>query len=248
LKSPLILDAAEFKKFIENNVMEADPTYRRAMDAGWGTNLFATRFLFDLVKWTIQTRVLHAQVDPVEPDPPTTRTRINLVVTGGREVDIPDGLQSPALELSEDEIRIAMFTFQSALKYLKEALPETRILVVYLPSPLASYEISSATVSVQTYEGRSPLYPSSKVGQRSDEICGRAADAAAELGVQFLDSRPFVRQTASRVFVHGPQDWKHFNRNGYEALARAVLAGLSEKAGSGCGPSQIHDTAPSREW
>ena len=50
----------------------------------------------------------------------------------------------------------------------------------------------------------------------------RAVGAA---GAGFTDARP-IAAAASERLIHGPRDWKHLNRVGYEALARAILGGL----------------------
>ena len=44
-----------------------------------------------------------------------------------------------------------------------------------------------------------------------------------------------VEGAARRREVHGPRDWKHFNRAGYETLARAVVERVRRSPGLGRG-------------
>ena len=38
----------------------------------------------------------------------------------------------------------------------------------------------------------------------------------------FLDLRPAIRVATAQEVLHGPRDFKHFNRKGYEVLGRSV--------------------------
>jgi len=48
--------------------------------------------------------------------------------------------------------------------------------------------------------------------------------ATAEQGAGFLDLRPAIRAAGIDDLLHGPRDFKHFNRKGMEVLGRAVAA------------------------
>jgi hypothetical protein len=41
-------------------------------------------------------------------------------------------------------------------------------------------------------------------------------------GAGFLDLRTAIRAAIARDFIHGPRDFKHFNRKGMEVLGQAV--------------------------
>jgi len=58
-------------------------------------------------------------------------------------------------------------------------------------------------------------------------ICERLRDLAGRHGQSFIDARPALREAASRGIIHGPLDWKHFNRVGYTRLGERVAAALS---------------------
>jgi hypothetical protein len=91
-----------------------------------------------------------------------------------------------------------------------------------VPSPIAVYRLAAERVPVHAYHGPHQVHASAEVDRQSDRICARVAETAATVGVDFLDPRPALRAVARDRLVHGPGDWKHFNRTGYEALGRAV--------------------------
>jgi hypothetical protein len=41
--------------------------------------------------------------------------------------------------------------------------------------------------------------------------------------VRFVDAGPALRRRGAQVLIHGPEDWRHYNREGDTALAEAVL-------------------------
>jgi len=99
------------------------------------------------------------------------------------------------------------------------------LVLVYLPSVLSVYALAS-DASAQTVDRRPAVHPAAAVTQRSDVIAGRVARIAQARGVGFVDTRPRLRAAAAEAPVHGPRDWRHFNRRGYEALADAVASHL----------------------
>ncbi len=74
--------------------------------------------------------------------------KVNSVLIKGKEVNIPDKLQSPALELSQSETDQAFLVFTRSLEYLKSYFNESRVVVVYIPSVIESYAWMSKEVSI----------------------------------------------------------------------------------------------------
>ena len=154
---------------------------------------------------------------------------------GGATREVPTPLHSPALDLDEQEVQQALLVFHAALALAKETFAPVPMLLVYVPSPLAVYRLAALRVPVDAYEGPHQVHASAAVEQRSERICARVAEIAAAVGVDFLDSRPALRRVARDRLIHGPGDWKHFNRAGYEALGRAIAQALDgTRAASGC--------------
>ena len=119
------------------------------------------------------------------------------------------------------------------LTLARETFAPIPILLVYVPSPLAVYELAAERVPVDAYDGPHQVHASAEVERQSERICARVADIAAAVGVDFLDPRPALRAVARDRLIHGPGDWKHFNRAGYEALARAIAQALEGNRATG---------------
>jgi hypothetical protein len=151
--------------------------------------------------------------------------RPNLVTLAGEAVALPANLQSPAMELSKDEVDRAVSVFERSLAFLRGLFSNTPVLVVYVPSPLSSYELIGPEMSVQSYMvDRESRYSKEQVTQSSAAICELIRAASVRQGAGFLDGRSAILSVSSKELVHGPRDFKHFNHAGMNALGRAIAA------------------------
>ncbi len=159
--------------------------------------------------------------------------KVNAVRVNGKEVKIPDALQSPALELSEKETDLGFMAAKRSLAYLQKFFKNSKIVVVYLPSVIESYAKVSDKVSTSNIIAEDPtksieIHTSEELMQRSDEIAGRVKQMSESLDIPFIDTRPDIREASKKQIIHGPIDWKHFNKAGYTVLAESIYAGLEK--------------------
>jgi hypothetical protein len=149
----------------------------------------------------------------------------NKVIINDEEIKIPDGLQGPGLELSDEQIDLAVYVFGQSLHYLREQFPETKIGVVYIPSPLSSYQISSEVVSISPYDHRVSelIYDALFLHERSNSVFSKIKGAVDEQNIKLIDLRPLVLEYTKKKVIHGPQEWFHFNKEGHALLGRAVI-------------------------
>jgi hypothetical protein len=223
-----IYDGAYFRSFVRETAAQRTPLAEEIATWHWTDNFFLARFV---------ARVLRAGVDRSwetgEPAPDWSPGRVNRARIGGAEVALPDGLQAPPLELSADELELALWAGAQGFALLRERFPAARALVLYLPSPLASYRLILPEVDVQVQRGAgSGRFSREALAERSDLVCRRIAELTRAGGGEFLDARPALWQAALREPVHGPRDWKHFNRIGWERVVDAVAPAL-EAGGQG---------------
>ena len=147
----------------------------------------------------------------------------NVVEVAGQAVELPANLQSPALELTRPELERSVLVFERSLVFLRKLLPGTPVLVVYLPSPLSTYRLLGPEVSIQRYVmDRATRYPRERVAEYSNAICLLIRAATIGQGAGFLNLRTALRAASTRDILHGPRDFKHFNRKGMEVLGQAV--------------------------
>jgi hypothetical protein len=221
------LDPGAFRRFMDEKIVEEDPLFIEAGSFAWYDNFFLADFAYRAIRRV--ARVALRGEEAYAPPPPEWHAGpINSALVGGKVVDIPDVLQGPALELTDAEIELASQVFGHSLEFLCERFPDSDVGVVYMPSPLSSYRLASATASTQTYHGRDEVYPASLVVERSDAIARSIREMTESRGCAFVDARERLRRESAETLIHGPKDWKHYNRTGLEALTDAVLEVLSE--------------------
>lgn len=160
--------------------------------------------------------------------------KINRVWVQGKQVSIPDGLQSPSLELNSSETELGFLAFTYSLQYLKNFFADSRVVVVYIPSVLESYRYASHEVKISSIETsheklQRDIYSTSELSTRSNELADRVKSIALALGLDYIDTRPKIMAASAQKIIHGPKDWRHFNRAGYEVLAQSIACGLAEK-------------------
>ena len=227
-----IYDPAYFREFIEKRVRPDAPKSSRLQE-----NLFVSEMVSRMVRRTGRRTVRYENRHPERERTEIAMEAINKAIINkalinGKEMSIPDRLQSPALELTDDEIRLALYAFEQALRYLQEYFPTSAMKVVYIPSVLSSYQIVSPQVSIQTYEDRASVYPGELVRTRSDLICARIESIAGQYQIPFIDARPEIWKVSATQVIHGPLNWKHFNQVGYTALAEAIIPFIEKKKGA----------------
>lgn len=218
-------DPEVFDRFIEEKVIGENPLMRAAAEFSRSDNLF----FLDSCR-----RLLRAAWDTIRGAPRAAGPgsmpigELNRVRVGGRVVLVPDGLQSPALDLSEPEIDLGVHVFERSIARLGRAFPEARIYAVHVPSPLSCYELASEKVQIEAYKKGPDIFDSGLVAKRSDLIAAKLLATCRKAGCELLDPRGAIRAAARERLVHGPEDWWHFNRRGYEALVRAIVPVLEK--------------------
>lgn len=217
-------DEDYFAGFIERAVVAESPLGRERAGLRWYHNFFFLRFARNIAVYG--WRQLRAPT-PIVSDV-WTPGRVNRARGPSGTLALPDGLQGPSLELSSSEVDLGVYVFAQALRYLRRRLPGSPVCVVYVPAPLSCYPLTSAQVSVESYWERGRVFPARLVTERGDALAARIGTAARREGAEFIDARPALRAAAAGGLIHGPLDWKHFNRRGYAALAAAAAGALTE--------------------
>jgi len=212
-----VQDREVFRSFLTTVVLGRDPSWVEAESGLPPTRrLFFTRTL-----WRIWRQ---AGGIPWVPSSPVTGG-VNRVIVGGRTIAVPD-LHSPGLQLGVEEIALATHVFEEGLLYLKRYFSNSAVRVVYIPSALECYQIASPEIDIETYEGRRSRHRVEELERRHRLAVTAVQNATERNGLAFVDATPYLKSASRSELVHGPKDWHHFNRAGYEALARAVLTVL----------------------
>jgi hypothetical protein len=160
---------------------------------------------------------------------PTWPGVVNRATVDGKTMALADALESPALELSELEIANGLNVTRAALQGMLAANPGIPVTLVYLPSPLSSYELASETVSYQARTAASDINalagaeaPVVRVGEYGRRMRKVVCSIARDLGIAFIDVSPAILAAGRGQLLHGPEDWKHFNFEGYRVVGTTV--------------------------
>lgn len=149
------------------------------------------------------------------------------MLVGEDTIDAPAPLDGPAIEVGDKDLRLGIAVFDRSLSWLKARFPRVPITVVYVPTALSIYHLTSPAYrySIEPRDdGKSDWATAAQIAGNSDRLCKLVQAASTQNGVDFLDSRPGLREAASKKLLHGPVDWVHFNEQGYRALG-GLLAG-----------------------
>jgi len=211
------------------------------VDTGSLAHFPLLRFSYQLARRIYAELITTVTQEPNPTDAASTAPpdQPNLVEVAGETVKLPANLQSPALELTLPEVERAVLVFERSLVFLRKLLPGTPVLVVYLPSPLSSYRLLGPEVSIQRYmTDRAALYPKQRVAEYGDAICRLIRAATTGQEGYFFDLRAPIRVASRREVLHGPRDFKHFNRKGMEVLGNAVAEQINRApTGGACSQS-----------
>lgn len=233
-----INDHKYFQPYIKQAALNQDALYQRSQYLHWYDELYLAKFIWRSVAPLItklkSQLIPSAQAAERSPlNPPgrfewTEPGTLNQVIINDAIVQLPDTLQGPSMDLTEAEKNLALVSFREALYFLKNHLPDTQLVVVYIPSVITTYDIRSSQVSVQSHARRQQfIYNTPAVKQQSDEIAQQIQTLSEAEQIPFIDARPVVRRASQTNLLHGPLDWNHFNDRGYQALADAILQQLA---------------------
>ncbi len=168
--------------------------------------------------------------DGPAPDKEPVLEGVNLARVAGEVTPLAKAMQAPSLELTPDELDLGLLVFERSLAFCRELYSDAEMTVVYIPAPLSCYELASERVDVQPYHGRSTVYPSTQVQQRSREIRSRVRSIVEKARIGFVDLTPAMQELARSTCIHGPKEWKHFNAAGYTRMGEEIVRRIFRSA------------------
>jgi hypothetical protein len=144
----------------------------------------------------------------------------NHIVVADHTIETPS-LQGAAPSLSDERIRLGMDVFARSLAWLRRHFERVPITMVYVPSPLTIYRHAADDISFCSFYGAG-LVPKVLSERHHDLIRDMVARISADQRADFVDATPALREAARTTAIHGPRDWDHLNKIGYEVLGMLV--------------------------
>ncbi len=219
-----IYDKSYFQNFVRNILPKSDALYYDVRKFKLQYNFVFYRTLCDAV------RKLFIKYPSTQTTHHVSSPDSNFFLMDGIKKVLPYNAIQASLEASEDDMRLSFYIIGECLDFLAEFFPNSRITVVYIPAVITAYPISSRKVNVVSSSSGNPvLIDTDFVFKMSDKIFKNMHDMAAMRNINVIDTRPFLRNAASHEgFLHGPTDWLHLNRRGYNVLSEAIVTELKK--------------------
>lgn len=131
-------------------------------------------------------------------------------------------IESAAGSLNVNQKDIGLNIFFESIVFLKSNETESKIKIIYLPSPSICYDwIDPITYYPRYLRGNLKYKKISKIDnlKNSNFIRENIKNFSKENDIEFLDLTSKIQKKTQTNVLHGPLDWIHFNADGYKFIA-----------------------------
>jgi hypothetical protein len=239
-KQPTKIEFKKIKNFLDK---EFEKQLNLNLNNSLWKNMIFIRFLFQgtsnlLEEWFSPSKIINEGDSPFKAVPEGKvnitfldgkAVRLNEVLMNGKKIGLPINLQAPPqLGLTEfqkkegitDElIELSMFIFEKSISQLARFFPQSKINIVYIPSPVSAYKVISSHVQSRGYMQDVEITETQIVEFKHIKLCKTIKRFARSNEFSFINTTEKLRQAASLNFIHGPRDWDHLNKRGYQVLS-----------------------------
>ena len=157
------------------------------------------------------------------------KVELNVTLMNGKKTGLPSHLQAPPLfgytdfekkiGLRNESLTGAIEVFKQSLLNLNKFFPQPEIKIVFIPSTLSSYKIISSNVHYRGFVQSTNIIETATIEKSHARLCRAIKQIAVNHNFSFVNITKSIRLAASIEFMHGPLDWDHFNKRGYQVLS-----------------------------
>ena len=161
------------------------------------------------------------------------KVELNVALMNGKKTGLPSHLQAPPLfgytdfekkvGLTDKSLSGAVDIFKQSLLNLNKFFPQSEIKIVFIPSTLSSYNMVSPNVHYRGFMQGPNIIEAATIEESHTRLCGAIKQIAVTHTVSFIHLTKRIRLAASVEFMHGPLDWDHFNKRGYQVLSDELV-------------------------
>jgi hypothetical protein len=237
------LEPIEFKKIKEFLNTAFDKQLNEYSNNGLWKNMIFTRFLFRgvsnlMTEWFSPNKSLKERNSPYKIVPKGKvnitlldgkTVRLNEALINGKKKGLPINLQAPAQlgrtqhqkreGIAEELIKLSIYIFEKSITRLASFFPQSKISIIYIPSPISSYKIVSSHIHSRGYMQDVDVTETKVVEVKHIKLCKTIKRFAEFNQFSFVNTTKSLRHAALSDFIHGPVDWDHFNKRGYQVLS-----------------------------
>ena len=161
------------------------------------------------------------------------KVELNVALMNGKKTGLPSHLQAPPLfgytdfekkvGLTDKSLSGAVDIFKQSLLNLNKFFPQSEIKIVFIPSTLSSYNMVSPNVHYRGFMQGPNILETAAIEKSHARLCGAIKQIAVNHNFSFVNITNSIRLAASVEFMHGPLDWDHFNKRGYQVLSDELV-------------------------
>ena len=155
--------------------------------------------------------------------------KLNEALVNGGRIGLPISLQAPPqlgltdfqkkLGVRDELIELSVYVFQETTARLANFFNKTKINIIYIPSPVSSYKIVSSHVHARGFMQDPYVTETTVAEEKHIKLCNTIKRFAKFNNFSFVNTTKSLRYAALSDFIHGPLDWDHFNKKGYQVLS-----------------------------
>ena len=113
--------------------------------------------------------------------------------------------------------------FFESMKYIKSWSKANKVYIIYLPSPISSYEWNEPIIFYyQKHREDIKATTNKKNNINSIFIRDKIKNFSKDNNITFLDTTDYLFEKGKHIILHGPLDWGHFNYMGYKNISDVV--------------------------
>jgi len=239
-KQPRRMELKKIRDFLNT---EFEKTLNKNLNNSFWKNMIFMRFLFRGIS-NLKEELFSSKEKSKESDfsykiaPKETASltfldgktvRLNVALINGKEINLPARLQAPPKfgltefnvksGLTDQVIELSMYVFYESVTRLARFFPQSKINIIYIPSPVSSYSMVSSHIHYKGYMQDLNVGETAVAEEKHTKICKAVKGFAKFSNFSFVNTTKSLRHAALSDFIHGPLDWDHFNQRGYKVLS-----------------------------
>ena len=159
--------------------------------------------------------------------------KLNEALVNGKKIGLPISLHAPPqfgltefqkkLGLTDQLIELSMYVFNDSVTRLASFFPQSKINIIYVPSTVSSYSMVSSHIHYRGYMQDLNVGETAVAEEKHIKICKAVKGFAKFSNFSFVNTTKSLRHAALSDFIHGPLDWDHFNKRGYQVLSDELV-------------------------
>lgn len=129
---------------------------------------------------------------------------------------------NPGYLLPIKDLNISLDIFFSSVKFLKKKLPDSKIEIIYIPSPTTIYNWNEDSITINLGD-KIEKFSNDFMKQRYEIIIEKFHQFSKKNDILFKNSTFLLQEAAKNSYLHGELDPNHFNLLGYKIISEVII-------------------------